>query len=280
MNYLEFYESYEEVLAAAQGPSQMTENERASRKPSKRSWDNGYTWNKALDTARTGDIDGAKRLSPEIIALANKLILHTSRFDPEVKLDGGTFIDVARYVNGEPECWVEMVENNKAPKQGLTLVVNIGANSQVKAEELDRVAENIGGAVVGLQAGGCPVTVLIAHKCTSSNWGNEDSVYTMSFPLNPAGRMLNIAQLSAILSPWFFRRIYFSLAETYDKDMREAMGFVDEGGYGRSSKLTVSEIKSLITTESHVVINVNELVYRPYRIMELIEASLKQEVAQ
>jgi hypothetical protein len=265
------FPSIEALTAAALGPSEMADATRASRRSE--SGFAGATWEVAAQQAVAGDVAGGKRLAPAIIKAANSIVTKGSRFDPVYSLDGGRSIDVARYVHGEPECWLDMVENNAAPRHSVAVTINVAASCKVSASAIDKTGIAVGGAVLGLQALGYAVTVYAA-ECNEPSGGNYNNRMLFLAPLNPGGSVLDISKLSLILRPYFLRRIMFSLKENLPQADREMFGYLSGGGYGYPVNVLASEIEEVTGNERAIVIDVQMYLRNP----ESIAASITNAI--
>lgn len=257
------------VNVAINGKSEMASTSRSSRVPSEgRAWSGG-SWEDASRLAVNGDIEGARRLAPAVLKAVNALVANHPRLDPVYRLDEGRWIDVARYVKGEPECWGDMVEGERAPRKGAAVIVNVAASAAVSAPSLDRIGVAIGSAILGLQTQGYAVTLYAAEKIHPSyGRGGSNDVCLTYAPVNPGGSPLDVSRLSVILRPWFLRRIMFSFDETLPHDVREFFGI--PGGYGRVAPLDIKDAELISGQKDAVIIDVNSAVYNPDAITDRI----------
>jgi hypothetical protein len=250
----------------------MSIKERSSRDTHRDSWFGGVTWTQASNMALNGDLEGARRLAPAVLQAASAVIAGQPRLDPEYRVDGGRWIDIARYVRGEPECWGDMVESEPIRRKGVAIVINIGAPNTVLASAFDRVGISLGSAILGLQALGYAVTVY-ASKKSAPPYRNSNSSMLISAPLNPGGSPLDVSRLSAILRPWFLRRILFSLLETFPDDIRSEFGI--PGGYGQSIKLNYIDCEKITGLKTAVMIDIADAVKHPAGVSDKILSQIK-----
>lgn len=207
----------------------------------------GETWENVQKIAPTGDIEGARTLTSHIIKEANKIMSDVPRLDPVYREEGGIWIDVSRYLSGEPEVWGDMVcqgETRKARHLSFALVA--GVTSGFKAKDYLKTARAVAGCLVGLKASGYSLSVDILYETrgTSSHYG----YCTMSFPLLTASGGFDVAKLAAVMSPWFHRRIKFGVMETLPDET--------SSGYG-TSELHMNQKKAETVTgkkDVHVVV--------------------------
>lgn len=243
--------------------------DRASRRTGDDHW-HGASWGKAETTAVSGDMEGARRLAPSILNAVNALVANQPRLDPVYRLDEGRWIDVARYVKGEPECWGDMVETGTAPRKGAAVIVNVAAQAGIDSKALDKVGVCLGSAILGLQAQGYAVTLYAAQKVESYN---EDAL-VISAPINPGGAPLDVAHLSTVLRPWFLRRIIFSLEETFSREIITEYGF-DGGGYGRPRDITAGDVKAITGLDKALIVNMQNAARNPEQVRDILLRQIK-----
>jgi hypothetical protein len=273
MNYLHIYSSIAKLVEAANGKSEMSPTERSSRILEKTAWA-GASWADALSMARSGDLKGARRLAPKIADAVNSYVHAQKRLDPVYKLDEGRWIDVARFVKGEPECWGDMVETDPTPRRAANVVFNIAATGDVPASAMDRIGEAVASAVLGLQATGHSVTVYLA-ACSDSIYPPKAHTGFIGAPLNPGGGTIDVSMLSAIIRPWFFRKIIFSLKETFNREYRER--FNVGSGYGRARPLTKQEARKMFSlAEDPIIIDIMASYRNPDQVFERLINQIKE----
>lgn len=253
---LDKYLTYESLLIQADGPTDMKDEDRSSRKTeghdSGKHWDNGLGYTRSLALATTGDIEGARSLSRAILQGANQFRMSMGRLDPEYRVEEGHWINVDRFVRGEPEVWGTMVATNeRTAKKSISLVINVAVSWNVTAKQIDTVAVNLGSKILGLQSAGYTVMVYL------STVNKTNSPWVISAPVNYNGGTLDISRLSAVLRPWFFRRVIFSLWETADKEQREKHRIKMGDGYGQIGKLTDEMLKKITGDNNALAIDID-----------------------
>lgn len=266
------YPTLSALVDTAMGSSDMPLSERISRGDTNGTGWAGATWNEAKQAALYGDIVGAKKLAPAILNSVKQTVLQSPRFDPEFRLDGGSSIDVARFVKGEPECWLEMVETGTMPKQGIAVIVNLTTNGGMRASQLEAAGIAIGSAIIGLQSRGIAVTLYVSKFIARP--GQSDRAL-ISAPLNPNGCLLDVSKLSVIIRPWMTRRILFSLYETRSAEFRKTFGVSADGFYGSTQGLT-TEAKALIAPNDKTVIAIemSQAYQDPKSVLRRIERAI------
>jgi hypothetical protein len=190
-----------------------------------------------------------------MIKQANQIMGQIPRLDPVFKADGGIWIDIPRYLTGEPESWGDMLDlGAERRSRKVAIVFNAGANCYVDTEAYERVAQTVGALVLGFRASGVPLSLYVCYK-NSMHQDTDITAINMT-----AGGMFNIAHLAALTRTWFFRRLVFSWWETREKEFRDKHEIVIGGGYGRSSPMAQQEAVQLSGIPNTVLLNLSELV--------------------
>lgn len=257
------HESLNALVAQSVGESDVEENLRSSRRTNdqRKGWAGIDSFEAAVKLAQTGDIQGARRLAPALLKGATAMMASTPRLDPVYSIETGRWIDVARYVHGEPECWGDLVEGDPAPRIGVSLIINTCADWRISGPSIDKLGIEIGGTVLGLQALGYAVSVYVAAKIR----GNDGRIMLDSAPVNPGGSSLDVSKFAVILRPWFLRRIMFSLWERLDLATRENWG-IGGGNYGRPLALTDQDA-AMISGKTHaILVDIDSAVHYPAEV--------------
>jgi hypothetical protein len=250
--------TYEELIAQALGESGMKTDERSSRDNDRGNWYGNTSWSEAVSKAQNGDIAGAAALQPLILAGATKVRMEMGRLDPVYRLDEGRWIDVARFVKGEPECWGDMVEvQEQTVRRSVSVVINTCVSASVNSKDMDRVAVAVGSAVLGLQSSGYTVSLYLAVVNSGYDAGKP---WIIGAPINQGGAPLDIARLSAVLRPWFFRRILFSVWETASAEQRRTFSIVKGGGYGRVGNLKDKDAQRITGDKNAIMVDIADYI--------------------
>ncbi len=266
-----------EFLAVASGPSNMDTAKRASRRLPASSKEEAFYgavgFDQALTLSRAGDTAQAAKIQAQTMKTASDTFrIKTARFEPVYRDDGGLQVDVSRYLSGEPEFWQDVVPVVESPRVGLDVVLNVGGHSGIRAEQIESKAAEIAGAVLGLQAAGYLVNVYVAkHTSNGRRTAGTRQNMLFGFPLNVGGSPLNVALLTAVLQPYFFRRMIFSYYETLDAKTRRSFGIEIGKGYGCSVPMSENQARELSGASGRVVVvNVGEsIMYRTDEVSKI-----------
>lgn len=265
------FNSLGDMLAQAQAPSVM--EYRSSRKEARQEWDDNTDFPSAIVKATNGDIEGAKRLSPAILKELQASFGHTPRFDVAYDLEGGLWVDIDRFNSGEPELWGNMIQGDPMPSRSLSIVYNASYSYRVTASQIDKITVELGSAILGAQAMGYSVSLYICAKSI----GDRGATSITSAPVNPNATALDVSILSAILRPWFFRRIIFSIWETQGEAFRKR--FHIGGGYGKPARLAQEEAQAITSEAKTLVINGGDYIGNPSAIKDEINRHLSAKGA-
>lgn len=262
------YGSYGEFMQTCLGPSEMPLGKRSSRS-NEDNWSGG-SWAHAEKTGPMGDMATAKILRSSIIKEANRVMGQVSRFDPVYREEGGVWIDVSRFLAGEPEVWGDMVDQGATRRaRRAAIVFNACANCMVSSTNYEKVARLIGGAILGLKAMGISVSL---HVCYANRGGVDVDITAID--MTP-GEGFDVARLAATTSTWFFRRLVFSLWECRDAAYRNGHGI--PGFYGSSIPMTQQDAQELTGYKGATVLNLEQMTVWPEKqIQEAILSTIKQ----
>lgn len=190
-------------------------------------WDLGADFPDAVRLARDGWPEGRKAVS-EITERLNNLI-GESLLKPDVFFDvAGDFVEMGRFVTGEPECMGQFTET-EMPHQGriVRVVYNYATSCDITAESMVKRGAATVALIDALEGCGrqCEVwAVLSVSGCRST--------YECVVPVKRAGEMVEIDRMAFILAhPAMLRRLTLSIEEHEAEDIRTRFGF-DDGGYG------------------------------------------------
>jgi hypothetical protein len=181
-----------------------------------------YGWSRDRDSV-TEDVE---RTMDE---LRERLNLHLDTGFRETYDVSGGYVDIGRYLDGEPECMVEQwVE--PMPKKGkvLKVLTNITASAFIDSATISKRGRAVVVATEVLHRMGFGLELW----CGEAVKGNEDRTSEM-VKIKEAGDPMDWDAVMFMLSnPMNLRRVTFALNELRDKDQKQRMGFTEYGGYG------------------------------------------------
>ena len=137
----------------------------------------------------------------------------------------GAAVDVALFLEGEPEC---MIEYHSEPDKMIEVLVSNAASASVGADYLFNRGSAIASVVYSLLCSNYRVRLELI-TCII-----EDGDYHLTrIVLSEFGDVLDPSRLAYwLVHPAALRRSLLRLNETNDADCRERFGFYKEGGYG------------------------------------------------
>ena len=235
MAFVESFASWGEFLDAVDRPTDMNPRERASRENEEdKRWDLNAGFEGAKKLARNGWLEGSKDVIRSAVKFAEDLIgrIQLERWNYEVEASGN--LDVARFLDGEPEAWLRITERETETKSA-TIVLNIGASGDVDAEVMKTRGVMAANIAVALEAAGVKTRIILA-KVTMNHGSRRTEFY---ITLKEFGELLDIDSLIfALAHPATLRRLFFSYEETWEAKLRQEFGIGGGmfGGYGHSEE--------------------------------------------
>jgi hypothetical protein len=231
---MEFYSWGDFIRHASTVPDTMAgEAGRASRL-NDRSFTGVKNYHEAVKLATDGWREGeakAKAIADPIFTQVSSLI---ERYDVNYELEGHN-IDVARFVDGEPECWQKFeptVVDGRGTRQ-LKLVFNCCVSGGLDRSVIISRGAGVAALVNLLEYAGNRVEVWLAMANHKQEKGID--VYVK---VKDASQNIDMSQLIyALAHPSAFRCHMFSLMEGLDRETRRHFGVYTGGGYGHVSEI-------------------------------------------
>lgn len=230
------FDSFREMVeAAASGRSSLPDDQRSSRLTTsdrlKFTWTGNFP--DAIKLARNGWPEGrkdAEKLRADIQAKGE------TRLADEVVYDvAGDEPDVARFLDGEPEC-MRRFESIETPTAGriVRIVVNVSAACDVPASFIAMRGAAALAIIDSLEAAGFRCEVVIAGYTINKKRTSQFFTFTT---IKKAQDVVDIDTMAfAMGHPSVLRRLLFSLAEQQSPSFMKAhhIGLCNKGGYGYS----------------------------------------------
>lgn len=204
------FESFEQFVEQS---LVVPSNCRSSRRPGTASFHGTKNFEEAVAIARTGWKEGAEKavaIGASIAACVRDAInANAATVGYDVS---GHYVDIGRYLSGEPECFGTVIEDSDTVKKPvIKLVVNLSASCCVSADTLIARGVAVVAAVDVLEAAGRRVEVVAATAHHGSGKQLEIRV-----PIKSAGQPLDIDRLAfALAHPSFYRRLIWSVSEQH-----------------------------------------------------------------
>lgn len=153
---------------------------------------------------------------------------------------GGSFVDVDRYIAGDPECMVEFHQDESVLKgRALKVVVNCSAAWTNSTESMLKRGSRIVAAINAVMATGANVELWVGCAVTPSRGtdnSREGDVWVGLVQIKGFHDYIDPSVIDFALGHSdFLRRVFFFLEEEEPKHVRRGFGFGPEGsGYGCS----------------------------------------------
>lgn len=244
--YYRFFEDWEEFVeyveqadtcprAAARGRSSLENSE---------SWKGKESWQECLDFAKYGWPDGVKKVLPfarQIVnSITSRMVMPVPHYDIH-----GSYVDIGRYVDGEPEnmvTWEEEMVDIKRRQHGkiLKMVCPISASCYVDQDVLIVYGATMAALADALEHGGYRVELHIAEATIPH--GDKGEVMLYDVLVKEAQFQMDLNDISfSLIHPAVLRRFMFAAGERETEDIRSHWGFHSSGGYGIPAEEIIEE---------------------------------------
>ena len=181
-------------------------------------WHGTNTFEQAVALARRGWPEGAAaalELRAEVESAVRDLInARSTSYTFDV---AGEFVDVGRFLSGEPECFgSESQDYGNTVRPVVKIVANLAASGSVSTKSLYVRGAAIVAAIDILESLGRRVEVWIAHGSTKSRRGGQSNVHETHVLVKKADQPLDVDRLAfAVAHPSTLRRLCFSIMEQH-----------------------------------------------------------------
>lgn len=189
------------------------------------SWDDNLGFERTLEAVKSGFPSFAK----QVIEVADKMQaaveIDTASAGLEYRVDGGSFVDIGRFLNGEPEHYIDFAD---APKRrAITIVLEQSASCGVDASSLKRRGAAALSVAASLERRGFAVQLVARNSRELHRNGVNCKTYD-DILVKPYGMPWDADAVAITGHPAFFRRFCFALDESLPPEL--ARGLVT--GYG------------------------------------------------
>lgn len=234
--HLDEFKTWGVFIAHCQtAPSHIRMSDRKSRggDGDRNRWSGG-SWDTACRLAREGWPEGLAEASDLTQRITEKITSTMERFDPYYDLEPGA-LDVARYLDSEPECWLRMesVLTRGPGLRHVTIVVNMTISAGIKTETITRRGAALASLVECLEYAGHRAKVQICEAIGDSldasraKWYAEAIVTVKEFD-----EALDLDRVAfALAHPSVQRRFFFAWNETLPAEFCGPLG-IPHDGYG------------------------------------------------
>ncbi len=237
------FDSWPEYVTYAQSqPTDMPKQSRASRREEgtdEYSFTKVKTFDEAIKLANEGWTKGGN----EMKSILEPVFSHISKMIERVEVNHdleGHAIDVARYVDGEPECWMKFEDVLQDAEMGNKLIritFNMCVSSGISTKTIMRKGAAIAALTELLEYAGHRVEIILcdANGVVGGFFGGTKENQELNFEnyvvVKPFNQNLDPSIVSmALAHPATFRRLEFSVMECLPADLRREIGV--GSGYG------------------------------------------------
>lgn len=228
------FTTWGEFLDYCNGPHTLTAYERMSRDDNRSSFTDGTTYEEMQKYAREGWPKGMKIAVPLTVGNVSTIGEIIEKFDPYYDRESGGVLDVARFLDGEPECWIklETVTSEGPGIKHLTIVFNGTASAGISTHVMILKGAAVASLVETLEYAGHRCRVILAYGMSGS--GPSQEVY---IGIKEFDQTLDLDRLVvAMAHPATLRRLMFSYMERMDDVM---LASINVGkGYGHPEDVT------------------------------------------
>ena len=217
------FASFEEYLDRAANPAfkmQTQDNESRWGTP---------TFDKMLRNARHGWTNSLDSISQWANMLVEDISTHLPK--PEIEFDKtGSFWDLSRVIEGDPECWIHEVSPSKEiDRGGRGNLVRMVINTAASAGCFEQSHKHRCGAVLALTQLLEKCGLYVQFEVTTAIRVNSGIRLEFRTVAKAAGEALNLATLSFWASKEMERHIDFSICETMAECRGGYLGMTDYG---------------------------------------------------
>ena len=243
-------EFYQYAMYDKKHPEYTSDNN--EYRPSSRdcgSWAGTETWDEAVSLALNGWTDGLNDLKYKINADSKFIKGASNRFRMRNDVTG-SFVDIDKYIQGEPECMMEF-ETQIEPRFA-TVFVSAGASACVDKKEILERGRKVLEVIDALEQNNIRTRVVQIFAVEN----DENKEYTTIVCKDYQNRLDMESLNFAICNAAQLRRFAFAVWERAPRKWRDAMGFRQGlgGGYGRPAKSIKAAIdETMPTDEPHIV---------------------------
>jgi hypothetical protein len=207
----------------------------ASRQLDKFNWSGIEDYKLAFELAERGWHEGAAKVNMVGEAMFNDLASMIRK--PEVVLleDPGLGIDIARFVEGDPSCWIHLADHIKrgSSRTIVRLVFNATASAAIPTDVIMARGATVAALVMMMEYAGAGIEV-VSFIGTSENderYEDRGMAVEMYTTVKMADQPIDVLTLAyALAHPATLRRFGFGVMEGLDPALRKALSI--PGGYG------------------------------------------------
>lgn len=234
--YIVDVNSWGELLDKAENGLPSTNRGRSSRKENNLEFSGTKTFGEAVIFAKRGWPEQAKKIalnSSRLFAKTKSWVSYQEKIEYAVC---GHSIDIAKFVEGEPECVMEIgyqKGSGSNKKRIIKIDIPFSYSWQLTPEEILKHGSRVVALIQLVEFSGYN-TYIQASSYKRNSYSNSRKI-GIHFPLKLPDQPLDLNRIAfALCHPSFLRRIFFSFEETLPKKIVESIGFNLDSDYGES----------------------------------------------
>jgi hypothetical protein len=169
----------------------------------------------------------AINLAKQNVALMNGQLVQRAFYEGHDT--AGAFVDMGRFVEGQPECMVEFFPTEE-PNQNkiVALILNVSYNCMISAEAIKKNGQAMMSLVEAVEMSGMQTEIW-----TDMYVRGGDTYARTAVRLKRAGEPFDVGMfMYALTSNTYLRAHLFNAMHSHGADIRKRCGIFDGGGYG------------------------------------------------
>lgn len=181
-------------------------------------------------------LDASKSLTDAVSRQIEAIDMH-SVFDVS-----GAYVDMGRFVTGEPECMIEnYIQTTNTQKPVVTIVCNVAASAGVDKRDLEERGRLVVALVKAIEMSGRTTELFADFTCTH-HWSEPKDYFRVSVKVKNASAPLDMgAVMYAFSDPSMLRVLCFNAMHEMPKDMRQRYSVPGCYGYPAKGENYVAE---------------------------------------
>lgn len=246
-SFLDSFSNFDEFISAASAPRNPEFVGESSRRAG--SWGDDWSMTPDYESAQALALNGWTDIASKVSALAEELERKIERKFAntyETRYDvGGIRVDIARYLEGEPENMIAPVtlENERQGGKAVTIVVPFQANYRVSADVLVARGVAVLALVSAIERLGGSARIIASASIESRATKND---YTTAVVIKEHFQLVDRDRIMfALAHPAMLRRIWFAQLEAMPTELVKGMGFDGDHAYGTPVKMSGNVLETL-----------------------------------
>lgn len=234
MDFVDYAKTAKSPLAEVERLSRISESYKRQNRGGK-GWYGTEDMADAFDKATNGWMEaetfGKTYSMPIVDRITNKITKEDISHDVE-----GAGIDIARFLDGEPECWQKFSEREDLGYRVIKMVYNIACLSDVNFEDIQKKGAIVCSLIECMEYAGFRVELTVAMS-TDASYGVNPAHIDMLIPVKAADQPIDMAKLMfAVGNASVQRRLGFAIRECMPTDMIKKFDLPNS--YGISAEST------------------------------------------